>query len=254
MALVFFDIDGTLADRRDVPKSAAESISILRANGHKVFICSGRFRPYATKYFDKFADGFICCNGRLAFMGDKTILSEPLSVEQVERIVNALDPISISYVFYEEFAAHFKGTDAKYKDRTSKDISEAYDRIIDPKKMKAYNFDVFYDEDEQYRAAVEALSDFCLFNMHGPYKSADVTIIGADKGKAINKVLSYLGVAIEDSYAFGDGLNDISMLKAVGHGIAMGNGVDEVKAVAEYVTTDMHADGVKNGLLHYELI
>ena len=38
-------------------------------------------------------------------MGDKTILSEPLSVEQVERIVNTLDPIGISYVFYEEFAA-----------------------------------------------------------------------------------------------------------------------------------------------------
>lgn len=254
MALVFFDIDGTLADRRYVPESAAESIERLRANGHTVFICSGRFRPYAEKYFSKYADGFICCNGRLAFMGEKKILSEPLSAGQVKSIVEVLDPLDLSYVFYEEFAAHFIGSDEKYRDRTEKDIAEAYDRSLDPDKVLAYNFDVFFNDFEPYYAAEKALSHTCLFNLHGPYKSADVTIIGADKGKAIQRVLSYLNIEKTDTYAFGDGENDIAMLKAVGHGIAMGNGVDDVKAVAEYITTDLHDDGVKNGLLHYGLI
>ena len=43
------------------------------------------------------------------------------------------------------------------------------------------------------------------------------------------------------------------MVEAVAHGVAMGNAVDELKAVAEYVTTDIHDDGVANGLAHYGL-
>ena len=254
MAIVFFDIDGTLADRREVPESASESIERLRANRHVVFICSGRFRPYPERYFSQYADGFICCNGTLAFMGEKTIFSEPLSTEQVKSIVEVLDPLDLSYVFYEEFAAHFIGSDEKYRDRTSKDIAEVYDRSLDPDTVRAYNFDVFFNDFEPYYEAEKALSETCLFNLHGPYKSADVTIVGADKGKAIQRVLSYLNIDKADTYAFGDGMNDIAMLKAVGHGIAMGNGVEEVKVIAEYTTTGIHEDGVKNGLLHYGLI
>ena len=99
----------------------------------------------------------------------------------------------------------------------------------------------------------EALADTCLVNPHGPHPSADVTVLGVDKGDAVHNVAAALGVAIEDTYAFGDGINDICMLEAAGHGIAMGNAMDEVKQVAEYVTTDINRDGVANGLAHYGL-
>ena len=48
-------------------------------------------------------------------------------------------------------------------------------------------------------------------------------------------------------------MNDYDMIHYVQHGIVMGNGLDEVKAVADYVTSDLHKDGIYNGLHHFGL-
>ena len=92
--LVFFDIDGTLAIKTDVPESAQEALKVLRAAGNKVFICTGRNPAYVKKFFSEYADGFICSNGRMAFMGDEVLYDHPLSREQIidieERLENNL--------------------------------------------------------------------------------------------------------------------------------------------------------------------
>ena len=100
----------------------------------------------------------------------------------------------------------------------------------------------------------EKLEDLCIFNPHGLHHSADVTVIGADKSDALKAVADKLKVRIENTYAFGDGMNDINMLKAAGHGIAMGNSQAPCKEAAEYVTSDINDDGIYNGLKHYKLI
>ena len=64
----------------------------------------------------------------------------------------------------------------------------------------------------------------------------------------------HLGVSREDTYGIGDSINDLEMLQCVGHGIAMGNATQVAKDAAEYVTTDIHEDGIMNALKHYGLI
>ena len=54
--------------------------------------------------------------------------------------------------------------------------------------------------------------------------------------------------------AFGDGGNDISMLRHAGIGVAMGNANDDVKAVADYVTTSVDENGIANALKHFHII
>ena len=54
--------------------------------------------------------------------------------------------------------------------------------------------------------------------------------------------------------AFGDGNNDEEMLKYVSIGVAMGNAKDEVKEIADYVTTDLYNDGIYNAMKYYSLI
>ena len=54
--------------------------------------------------------------------------------------------------------------------------------------------------------------------------------------------------------AFGDGENDIDMLKFAGIGVAMGNSSDIVKAAADYVTDTIDNDGIEKALRHFGLI
>ena len=54
--------------------------------------------------------------------------------------------------------------------------------------------------------------------------------------------------------AFGDGGNDISIIRQAGIGVAMGNAGDDVKAVADYVTTSVDDDGIANALKHFGVI
>lgn len=53
--------------------------------------------------------------------------------------------------------------------------------------------------------------------------------------------------------AFGDGGNDIPMLKHVAISVAMGNASDEVKAIADYITDDVDHDGIFNACVHFQL-
>ena len=91
-------------------------------------------------------------------------------------------------------------------------------------------------------------------NPHGPHPSADMTTFVSDKAKVLTNVFAQLGYAREDSYAFGERINDITMMKAAGHGIAMGNGQDRTKETAEYVTAPIDEDGMWLTLKYCRLI
>lgn len=73
---------------------------------------------------------------------------------------------------------------------------------------------------------------------------ADCVAKGVDKAVGIDKVLEYYGFDLSEAMAFGDGGNDITMLRHVGTGVAMGNASDEVKAAADIVTTSVDEDGI----------
>ncbi len=253
MRIAFFDIDGTLATGTVVPQGAAEALRRMRANGDLVFICTGRARAYVEANFGDYADGFVCSNGRMAFMGERTLVDAQLTAEQVTQFTSALDAVGAGYAFFGERDAWYGGEE-KYRPVAEPVLKLGHlPRIEDPAAIHAYNFDIYFDDAEHRARATEALGDACLVNPHGPHPSADVTVIGADKGDAVRGVAAALGVATWDTYAFGDGINDLSMIVAAGHGIAMGNAVDELKEAAEFVTADIDEDGVALGLAHFGL-
>ena len=72
----------------------------------------------------------------------------------------------------------------------------------------------------------------------------EFTAKGIDKAKALESILKKLGVNKEEIIAFGDGHNDASMVKYAGLGIAMGNAVQELKEIADYVTLSNDEDGI----------
>lgn len=253
MKAVFLDIDRTLAIGKDVPASAVESIHRLRDNGSQVWICTGRPFSYTYRYFSMYADGYIVSNGREGFYRDQPIFSRPLTQEQIKQIRERLDAVKAGYAIYSRDAGFYFGEEAGYQA-----ISPGWDTGFLHRdteiKEDVFNLDVWFADEVHFHAIESQLKDFAILNPHGTHPSADVTILGWDKGNGLKAVQEYLHISKEDTYAFGDGMNDVCMLKAAGHGIAMGNGQQALKDIAEYITTAIDEDGLKKGLLHYRLL
>ena len=253
MKIVFTDIDGTLSLGKEVPSSAMRAIERFRAKGNLVFIATGRNINYVRDNFSLYADGFITNNGRLAYYKENVIFDQPMDKEVVHEISDCLEKLHAGAAFHSKTKGYYVGPE---------DLKEVMAITSDPGYLKdgldenedLYNFDICFYDEKQKNEIKEALKDLCILNPHGPHPSADMTVKGCDKGDALKAVAKALMVKIEDTYAFGDGRNDICMLKAAGHGIAMGNALRETKQAAEFVTKDIDKDGLYWGFVHYGLI
>ena len=76
---------------------------------------------------------------------------------------------------------------------------------------------------------------------------------GIDKAKSLTRLLTKINLTPADLIAFGDGYNDLSMLKLAGMGVAMENAAPEVRAEADYVTLSNEEDGVAAALTHFNM-
>ncbi len=83
---------------------------------------------------------------------------------------------------------------------------------------------------------------------------ADITAKGDTKQKGIDEIIRHFDIKPEETMAFGDGGNDISMLRHAAIGIAMGQAKEDVKAAADYVTDSVDEDGISKAMKHFGII
>ena len=93
----------------------------------------------------------------------------------------------------------------------------------------------------------------CSFQRSNPY-SVDIVPKNGSKYHGILEFIKAVGIKPEEVMAFGDHYNDIEMIQKVGIGVAMGNGLSEVKAQADYVTATNEQDGIYQALKHFKII
>lgn len=74
---------------------------------------------------------------------------------------------------------------------------------------------------------------------------------GVSKADGLKTILSYHDISREASMAFGDGYNDISMLRYAGIGVAMANAEPPIQAVADFITDSCDADGIAHAIKHF---
>ncbi len=99
----------------------------------------------------------------------------------------------------------------------------------------------------------EELDDLYDFMIHNE-RVVEMVPKGFNKGTGISEVCELLGESIENTFAFGDSINDKEMLLAAGVGVAMGDTYHDMSEFADYVTTSLDNNGIFNALKHYELI
>ena len=112
---------------------------------------------------------------------------------------------------------------------------------------------LFADMKEREQAWQE-LKQFDSLELVGSLKyNIEINAAGVNKGKGLLELGEILGISREEIMAFGDGDNDIAMLREVGFGVAMQNADEEVKEVADYVTGSNDEDGVAKAIARFVL-
>ena len=81
--------------------------------------------------------------------------------------------------------------------------------------------------------------------------NVELNILRANKGEALKQLTDYLGLSMEQVMAVGDGMNDLTMLRMAGVGVAMGNACPEAMAAADAVTADCDHDGVAQAIARF---
>ena len=269
--ICFIDVDGTLLDyENNLPESAVKAIREARANGNKVYICTGRSEAEVYDYiWDIGLDGMIGGNGSYVKDGDKVILWDHLSAQETRRIINWLKSRDLE--FYLEAnsglyaSKNFKEKGLKpLKDYMGKKGEEIESISIEDifHKENLYRDDInkisfILNSYQDYLDAKEAFPDLKVGTWGGVGETAlfgDIGVKNIDKGKAIDKLLDYLGADLKDTIAFGDAKVDIPMLEKCNIGVAVGSGGEEIKEIADYVTDSVNNDGIYKAFEHFNLI
>lgn len=253
MALIFFDLDGTILLNGEIVKGVPETIKKLKENGHAVAIATGRNPMLVGDLHQQLGiDHLVFANGGYVMSNEHVIREKYIAFDTVKRMMERADnyPFDLTIEYTDEYVAYRKDTEGS--DRFSKqfDIPIAkYDHKVYPSR-NVYAFVVFDDE-----VVKDIRPEFPELQFN---KTAgigyDVNFTGGLKAEGVEYLVHHLGYEMKDVYAFGDNYNDVKMIEEVGHGIAMGNAVDALKDVAEYVTDDLDKDGIKNACIKYGLI
>ena len=253
---VFFDIDGTLVSFKThrVPDSAKRAIAALRAKGVRVFIASGRQLLAINNLEDLQFDGYVTLNGGYCIVGEQVIYKHSMPSEDMVSLVQYMEE-------RENFPCIFVHENAFCINYTDERTDEVFRLLNFPQPptlplREAATGDIFqlvaFFTKEQEKA-IMAVMPHCEATRWNPLFS-DVIPKGSSKQVGVDKMLDYFGISLDESMAFGDGGNDVLMLKHVGIGVAMGNAEDEVKRAADYVTDAVDEDGVEKALRHFGVI
>ncbi|MGI5888224.1 MAG: Cof-type HAD-IIB family hydrolase [Oscillospiraceae bacterium] len=257
--IVFFDIDGTLWDTHNtIPGSTRKALSELRKHGHGRFICSGRTTGFIRDpgLLSLGFDGIVAGCGTYLELAGKTLMLKEIPADIAEYTINTVREYGIKpilegseylYMDEEEF-----GDDA-YARKVRKDMGKNLRRISDSwGKWRISKISLETggcDRDSCF----EKLGSYYEFIIHND-RVTELVPKGYSKGTGLREMCTELGMQPSSSYAFGDGMNDLSMFEAAGTGICMGSGSDEAKKHADYVTTGLFEDGVYNACVHFGLI
>lgn len=252
---VFFDIDGTLLSHSQgrVPEDTQTALRALKKAGIKVFTSTGRHileleqLPVNELEFD----GYVLLNGQLCLDAEKEILySSAIPDEDIRRILPWFEERKHAIAFVEKDRIYINQINERVRS-AQKDISSELPLTGSYTGEPVYLVNMF-EEDNVIEAFMKEMPH-CKVTRWNPYGT---DIISRESGKVtgMQKILDYFEIPREACMAFGDGENDMEMLRFAGIGIAMGNADSEVKACADYVTSDVDEGGIWHALKHFQII
>ncbi|MEK4060439.1 MULTISPECIES: Cof-type HAD-IIB family hydrolase [Paenibacillus] len=246
---IFFDIDGTIYDEdKQVPASTKEAIAELQRLGHHVAIATGRASYMFEDLREELGiDSYVSLNGQYVVFEGEVIYRNPLDTAALKELTLFAEKQDQPVAYIDAIDMKVNVAEHEYIQTSLGSLKLAFPTHDAEYFLlnEIYQAMIFCPKESQDMYA-EAYPGFKFIRWHP--LCMDVLPGNGSKANGIAQMMKHLGVKKEDIYAFGDGLNDVEMLQFVGHGIAMGNAEDEVKAVAPYVTKHVSENGIYEGL------
>ena len=254
----FFDVDGTLVsfNTHKISELSKKAIYTLKEKNIKVFVATGRALYQIDNLDNVEFDGYITFNGSQCYIDKKEIYKITLNQNDIKNLCNYL-----------------KNNDLPCSIMTSKDIytntHKTIEMFYDMVKVKVnvvnnfleyvysniddiFQLNIFADKDKEKEIMSNVLVNSSSSRWHPIFFDVNIKDIGKHIG--IDKVIEHYGIKLEETIAFGDGENDISMIKHSHIGVAMGNADRKIKEIADYITDDVDNDGIYKALKYYGLI
>ncbi|HRA74779.1 MAG TPA: Cof-type HAD-IIB family hydrolase [Propionicimonas sp.] len=266
---VFLDIDGTLLDGFGlVPESAAEAVRAARANGHEVYVCTGRALAELWDHvLEPGFDGIIASAGGYVEHHGVVLQQLAMPAELVARIVGFFDSHGVD--FFLESASGLYGS------RNAHPHLEriVFDGITDPGELALVQAGMgpfldhmvvgadllrdditkvsfLHSEVSVERVQQEFAGELEVIGATVPQfgaRSGEMSLPGIHKASAIELLIAHAGIDPADTIAFGDGRNDLEMLAFVKVGVAMANAHPDLLALADLVVPPAAEDGIAEG-------
>lgn len=238
--LIFLDIDDTVMSREEIHPRTIEGIRRAKEAGHKVFINTGRtLSIIPQKLIDELhPDGFVCGIGSNVIIDGKVEFSRTFDKDLARRAMNFCIENGIKTIIEGEnvtvsVLGTTRHTTGELEVFSFDDMMERFPDIAIGK------FTVLRPIEQ---SEISELGDEVTVINHPTY--SEVGLAGCSKSSGMEIVREKLGIDRDHVIAMGDSANDLDMLKAAGISVAMGNSLEEVKSIADFVSIPCSEGGV----------
>lgn len=257
--ILFFDVDGTIVTSDHVvPESARVALKRAQSAGHILIINTGRpFRHIEPQIRALGFDGYICSIGGHILLNGKDLLYRTIPHEESARIRDLGYECGMDMLFESEQGVWMDerctSPIARHEFAWLTSIGVPGFTNTDTPDFAFDKFVCWPQEIADPERFVNVFSDRLDF-IGREHSMREVILKGLSKAGGMKTVMQHLGFRPEDSFAFGDGPNDLPMLREAGTSVLMGNAPEFLRKEADYVTDPITENGLALALEHFGLI
>ncbi|BAM47943.1 Cof-type HAD-IIB family hydrolase [Amphibacillus xylanus] len=256
--LIALDLDGTLlTDNKTITDRTKYVINKIKSAGHIVVIATGRPDRASLTYYNELNLDTPMVNFNGAYLHHPTdkkweALHTPLPLPTAQAVIRTCYQLGVNNmmaevlgnVYIDRYDEEFMKIFHIKKEENQIQIGQLNRQLtLDPTSLIIHPSQ---DQVERLRQNLEQNHAEVIEHRHwgAPWNMIEVVRKGMNKGVAVSRIAQHYNIAQEQIIAFGDEDNDFEMIKSAGIGVAMKNGANHLKEIANYQTTTNEEDGV----------